>query len=78
MDVFLVDRFFQEDCDAHTRRVLLAAISSVACGAAYFTFDIFNVLIDHDRNVVTVEDELEAGLQQSVPLPLFRERLMQQ
>ncbi|NOY55275.1 MAG: hypothetical protein GXP34_04730 [Actinobacteria bacterium] len=40
------------------RDLLLEAMGR-SSGTEYFTFNVFNVLIDADRGVVTVEDELD-------------------
>ena len=71
----VVDRFFTDEADEHVRRVLADEIQTRSAGSRYFTFNVFNVRIDVDRSVVTIEDELDPAREESVPLEEFSARL---
>ncbi len=71
----LVDRFFEQDCTAYVRGLLQAAVSKPTGGSEYFTFDIYNVLVDRDNGSVTLEDELEANVSETVSIQDFSSRL---
>ena len=70
-----MERFFNQEANAHVRRVLADEIQARSTGSRYFTFNVFNVRIDVDRNVVTIEDELDPALEESVSLEEFSARL---
>jgi hypothetical protein len=71
----VADRFFDEEANEHVRRVLTDEIGSRTAGSRYFTFNIFNVRIDVDAGVVTIEDELDPTCDESVSLEEFAARL---
>jgi len=71
----VADRFFTNEANEHVRRVLADEIRSRTAGSRYFTFNVFNVHIDVDRNVATIEDELDPASEESVPLEDFVARL---
>jgi hypothetical protein len=68
----LVARFFAEDADEQTKRVLDDELRSRTSGSRYFTFNVFNVRLDFDEQVATIEDELDAQSAESLPLDDFR------
>ncbi|MFL5931019.1 MAG: hypothetical protein ACJ75P_07170 [Gaiellaceae bacterium] len=71
----VADRLYQQEANDHVRRVLGDEIRSRTVGSRYFTFNVFNVPIDVNRNVVTIEDELDPALEESVSLEEFSARL---
>jgi hypothetical protein len=71
----VADRFFTEEANEHVRRMLADEIQSRTTGSRYFTFNVFNVRIDVDRNVATIEDELDPASEESIPLADFDARL---
>ena len=71
----LVEQFFAEEADDYVKEVLRAELRSRLSGSRYFTFNVFNVRLDFDAETATVEDELESGREESVPLADFRARL---
>jgi hypothetical protein len=71
-----MDRFFAFEVDEYLRNLLLEAIARGQTeGTRYFTFNIFNVLLDYDRGLATVEDELNAGRMCRIEIAEFEERL---
>lgn len=58
----LLQRFLEEELNDHVRQILLRRVSECRSGTAFgqqtFEFNRFNVIIDCERNMVTVEDEL--------------------
>jgi hypothetical protein len=76
MEPTLIDRFFREECNDYVRELLLEEIRTRSEGRRRFTFNVFNVLLDVDSGMVTVEDVLEPDADQSVPLSEFHARLL--
>lgn len=74
MAICLLDRFFSEECTRYVRDLLLEALERTS-GTEYFTFNVFNVLIDADRGVVTVEDELDPSASCTTSRESFKSRL---
>ncbi len=74
MSACLIDRFFAEEFNDHVRVVVEEAAAREA-GACYLTFNVFNVAIDLDSGLVTVEDELDASAECTVSLASFLERI---
>ena len=71
----LIDRFFAEECNDYVKNVLIREIASRSAGSRYLTFNAFNVLLDFDAGVITVDDELDAESTCSIPIAAFNERL---
>jgi hypothetical protein len=67
----ILDQFLSHDADEHVRRVLADEIKTRAAGSRNFTFNVFNVRIDVEHGVVTIEDELDPSREESVPLDEF-------
>lgn len=74
MSSCLIDRFFAEEFNDHVRAVVEEAAAE-GVGARYLTFNVFNVAMDLDSGLVTVEDELDASAECTVSLALFLERV---
>lgn len=74
MGACLIDRFFAEEFNDHVRAVVEEAVAEEV-GARYLTFNVFNVAIDLDGGLVTVEDELDASAECTVSLASFLERV---
>jgi hypothetical protein len=71
----VIERFFEVEVDEHMRRVLVEELRSRTTGSRYFTFNIFNVQMDFDDGMATIEDELDAANPASLPLDEFHRRL---
>lgn len=67
--------FLAYEADAGVRSELVAALAELATGRRYFTYNAFNVLLDVDAEVVTVEDELDVTRSDTLPLEEFRSLL---
>jgi hypothetical protein len=67
--------FFAHEVDEYVRLELLTAIDELATGRRYFTYNVFNVLLDADGQIATVEDELDVQRSETVPLGSFGELL---
>lgn len=68
-----LDEFLTGELNDFIRRQLLAAIEQLQAGRRYFNYNTFNVLLDADTAMATVEDELDAGRQSTIPLGQFEE-----
>jgi hypothetical protein len=76
MDDCLIERFFADEANEHVVRTLLAAISAASgVGSKYFTFNVFNVLLDFELGAATVEDEFDPVAMCRVGLGGFADRL---
>ncbi len=73
MSACLIDRFFAEEFNDHVRAVVEEAAVEEA-GVRYLTFNVFNVAVDLDSGLVTVEDELDPSAECTVSLAAFLER----
>lgn len=74
----LLEVFLMQDCDAHARSVLLAAIDKPPTGLEHreFTFNRFNVVLDYLRQEAVIDDELHpADGEIRVPLEELRRQL---
>jgi hypothetical protein len=71
----IVAEFFHGEINQHTASILISALAEPASGTKYFTFNAFNVLLDFDRQVATIEDELDPEAEESIPLGLLADRL---
>ena len=71
----LADRFFAEEANDYVRGVLDRELSSRTSGSHYFTFNVFNVRLNFDHGLATIEDELDAGSSESLSLDELRRRL---
>lgn len=83
MNAELLDAFFSEDGDAHARQKLLDAIRKQrATGSRMvreFTFNRFNVTLDFEAKVVSLQDDLTVGPQGEYKLSLDEfERALQE
>jgi hypothetical protein len=71
----LIDRFLAEDCTDSVRALLLHEIDARSSGRRYLTFNVFNVLLDFDTGIATIEDELDVESSWSIPPAAFGRRL---
>ncbi len=58
----LVRTFFTDELTTIVGELLLAAISNRKEGREYFTFNVVNVLVDVDAQIVVLDDELSPGV----------------
>ena len=75
----LLKQFVTEECNAHVRRLLEDAIADLAAARPHFEFNRFEITIERKRNIVVLEDVLdatEAGVRH-VPLAEFTAALKQ-
>lgn len=75
MPVSLMERFLTEEADEHVRDVLQRELRRGTSGSRYLTFNIFNVRLDFDRGVATLEDELDPQSEETMALEAFERRL---
>lgn len=69
----LIARFFDDEVDEHVIALILGAARTRTAGLEYFTFNVFNVRLDFDTRVATVEDELNPTSDESMALEAFIE-----
>lgn len=67
--------FINHEADDFVRSELLSAIDQLKTGQRYFTYNTFNVLLDADAQLATVEDELDVERAETVALDAFAELL---
>lgn len=67
--------FIKHEADGFVRSELLSAIDQLDTGQRYFTYNTFNVLLDADTQLATVEDELDVERSETVALGAFAELL---
>jgi len=68
--------FLNHDADDFVRSELLSAIDQLDAGQRrYFTYNTFNVLLDADTQLATVEDELDVDRSETVALGAFADLL---
>ncbi len=67
--------FLIHEADEFVRAELLGVISQLEVGQRYFTYNTFNVLLDADTQVATIEDELDIERSESVSLVAFADLL---
>lgn len=65
----LLRQFLEEDCSAGIRKKLLQEMTAPSGQKREFTFNRFNVAIDHQSGEVTITDELEPGPEGECKLP---------
>ena len=56
-DIQLLDFFFGTEGNDYTRRVLTDTMNETGRGVTYLTFNIFNVIVDRDRDLVTLQED---------------------
>jgi hypothetical protein len=70
----LLDVFLQEECDEFTRNLLLDEIEkqrqNSICEKREFEFNVFNIEIDFVKQIVKVEDDLDASDESTVAITL--------
>lgn len=66
-----VQDFMNHEADDFVRSELLRAIDQLDAGQRYFTYNTFNVLLDADAQLATVEDELDVDRAETVSLDTF-------
>jgi hypothetical protein len=67
MTAGLLDQFLEEECTPHVVQRLREA-ARVESGERYFTFNRFNVRLDLDAGIATVEDELNPEFEVDLPI----------
>jgi hypothetical protein len=67
----LMSRFLDEEADDSARSVIAAVFASRTSGVEYLAFNVFNVRLDFDSGIATVEDELDPLAEESLPLSAF-------
>jgi hypothetical protein len=67
----LTRRFLRDEANGYVRERLLAVVDHRASGVEHLTFNVFNVNMDFDSGTVTIEDELDADVEESVPMREF-------
>ncbi|WP_448629236.1 hypothetical protein [Cellulomonas soli] len=67
--------FLNHEADGLVRSELLSAVDHLAAEQRYFTYNTFNVLLDGESQLATVEDELDVERAQTVSLRAFAELL---
>lgn len=67
--------FMTHEADRRVRSELLSAMDALAAGRRYFTYNTFNVLLDGQTQLATVEDELDVDRAETVSLETFAEML---
>ncbi len=75
----LLDQFITQECTAHVRRLLEDAIADLNAPRAQFEFNRFEITIEREKNIVVLEDALDAtdaGVRH-VPLAEFTAALRQ-
>lgn len=70
-----LEDFLIHEANDFVRSELLGAIDRLATGQRYFTFNTFNVMLDADAQIATVEDELDIERSETAPLVEFVRRL---
>lgn len=67
----ILAEFLAHEADAGVRQMLLSTIADLTEGRRYFTFNVFNVLVDADAGTATVEDELDVDRETTLSLDEF-------
>ncbi len=74
MNDSLLDEFLKEECDEFTRKLLLDEIDkqrqSLLREKQAFEFNVFNIEIDFVKQIVKVEDDLDASDESTVEITL--------
>ena len=73
----LVLRFLAEEGNEYVRSLLLEELAQPSGGAKYLTFNVFNVNLDFEAQLATVEDELDPDAVETLSLSDFRGLLEQ-
>jgi len=75
----LLEQFISQECTAYVRRLLEDAIADAATPRPHFEFNRFEITIEREANIVTLEDVLDATATgvQHVPLAEFTAALEQ-
>jgi len=66
-----IDEFLAYELNDVIRSELVRAIEQTRSGRLYFTYNTFNVSLNFDTSVVTVEDELDVSRQSTLSLDQF-------
>lgn len=64
----LVDEFLADECNPHVVGVIRKEVASRRSGEAYLTFNRFNLRLDIDRGIATIEDDLDPDSELSLPI----------
>ena len=67
----LTARFFSEELDTSLADDILELVRERTSGQSYLELNVFNLRIDIDAALVTVEDELDPESEEMVELPDF-------
>jgi hypothetical protein len=70
----LLEDFLTEECTDHVVS-LLREEAKASSGEKYLTFNRFNVRLDLDARIATIEDELDPDEEVSLPLSQFLDHL---
>lgn len=73
----LVLRFLKEECNEYVRSLLLTEMGRPSGAAKYLTFNVFNVNLNFEQQLATVEDELDPESEETLPLSDFQALLQQ-
>lgn len=66
-----IESFLIHEADDFVRSQLLSTIGELVTGQRYFTYNTFNVLLDADTQLATVDDELDVEQSDTVALAAF-------
>lgn len=69
----LLDQFLAEECNAYV--VQRIREEAAAAGERYLIFNRFNVRLDLDAGVATIEDEIDPDAETSLPVTELLDRL---
>jgi hypothetical protein len=69
----LLEQFLTEECDSHVAQRIRDEAG--AAGVRYLTFNRFNVRLDVNAGIATIEDELDPDSETSLPLAVLLSRL---
>jgi hypothetical protein len=69
----LLDQFLAEECNAYV--VQRIRDEAATTGERYLTFNRFNVRLDLDAGVATIEDEIDPDTEISLPVAELLDRL---
>jgi hypothetical protein len=75
MTMSLIDEFLADECNPHVVGVIRNELANRPGGEAYLTFNRFNLRLDVDNGIATIEDDLDPDSEMSLPIADLLARL---
>ena len=66
----LLERFLREECDSMVIQLITAAIDKQKIGVKTLTFNVYDVILDFDSSMATIESVIDVTEEGHLTLPI--------